>query len=112
MNFYIHTYKFVLSTLVGTVLYNSYTIMGLHIIASSTFPFQIIQDELGHHPSQTVKFYCFYRDSDSTLTDEMLKKVGIGSPSDVGNWLADTFDKLDQKDLATKLRNFVQNKDQ
>ncbi len=43
----------------------------------------------------------------------MLEKVGIGSPCDVGTWLVEIFsDKLNQKDLATKLRNFVDNEDQ
>ncbi len=73
---------------------------------------QDIKDELSHHPSRTVDFYCFYQEPDSSLTDEMLRKVGIGFPCDVGTWLVETFDKLDQKDLATRLHDFVHKQNQ
>ena len=47
-------------------------------------------------------------DTDSRLTAEGLRKVGICSPRDVGEWLVDTFrNKLEQSDLADRLDQYV-----
>ena len=71
------------------------------------------QKELGHHPSRTMEFYCLYKPPDSSLTHEMLKEAGIGSPQDVGDWLVETFkSKLNQQELATKLYDFIHTKEQ
>ena len=66
------------------------------------------EEKLGRHPSRTMEFYCFHRDSDSSVEMESIKAVGIGTPLDVGEWLVDTFrNKLDQSDLANRLSVFL-----
>jgi hypothetical protein len=64
---------------------------------------------VGHHPSRTIKYYCFDLPSnDKNLTFQALREAGIYSPKDVGDWLVDTFDqKLAQRKLAEKLRKYL-----
>jgi hypothetical protein len=69
-------------------------------------------EQLGHDPSRTAQFYSFSQDRDSTLNSEdgrgRLRGAGIGTPQDVGDWLAEIFERqLDQDKLAEKLRTLV-----
>lgn len=69
----------------------------------------MLYESLGRHPSRKMNFYSFYKPPDSTVTEEELKKVGIGSVHNVGRWLVETFEtKLDQKDLADRLNTFFE----
>ena len=71
------------------------------------------RDEIDHHPSWAVHHYCFHLPEDSKLRHEHLKEVGIGFPEDVGEWIVKTFrQKLDQKDLADRLKDFLKKQEQ
>lgn len=75
----------------------------------------MIQEKLGEVPSCTVKFFSFSQDRDSVLNSEegrqKLREVGIGSPLDVGEWLADVFRRrFGQDDLADRLHTFTHKK--
>ena len=72
----------------------------------------MILEQLSRVPSHTVQFYSFSQDRDSTLNSEdgrkRLQGAGIGTPQDVGDWLADIFEQqLDQDEVADKLRTLV-----
>jgi hypothetical protein len=72
-------------------------------------------EQLGRVPSRSVQFFSFSQDRDSILnTPEgrgKLQQAGIKTTQDVGDWIADTFEsKLDQDELASKLRDFVHRK--
>ena len=72
----------------------------------------MLLEQLGNDPSRTVRFYSFSQDRDSTLNSEdgrsRLQGAGIGTPQDVGDWLAEIFEQqLDQDELAEKLRALV-----
>ena len=69
-------------------------------------------EQLGNIPSHTVQFYSFSQDRDSILNSEdgrrRLQGAGIGTPQDVGDWLAEIFEQqLDQDELAENLRTLV-----
>ena len=69
-------------------------------------------DQLGRNPSHKVQFFSFSQDRDSILNSpggrSKLQEVGIRTTSDVGDWLADTFEQqLDQEELAQQLRKLV-----
>ena len=73
---------------------------------------QMTLEQLGRVPSRKVKFYSFSQDRDSILNTEdgrsKLRDAGIGTPQDVGDWLAHIFEsQLDQDELSQKLRKFV-----
>ena len=72
----------------------------------------MILEQLGPVPSRKVQFFSFSQDRDSTLNSadgrSKLKGAGIGTTLDVGDWLADTFERqLDQDQLAERLRNLI-----
>ena len=72
----------------------------------------MIIEQLGQVPSHKVQFFSFSQDRDSVLNSpegrEKLQKAGIGTPQDVGDWLARIFEsQLDQDELAEKIRTFV-----
>ena len=59
-----------------------------------------------------MKFFSFSQDRDSVLNCEegrhRLRKVGIGTPLEVGEWLVDVFQKhFGQDDLADRLHSFI-----
>ncbi len=69
-------------------------------------------EQLGNIPSRKVQFYSFSQDRDSILNSDdgrdKLRGAGIGTPQDVGDWLAEIFEQqLDQDELAEKLRELV-----
>ena len=73
----------------------------------------MIEGKLGK-PSHSHKtqLFSFSLDNDSVLNSdegrEKLKDVGIGSPSDVGEWLVRVFRKdFGQDELADQLEPFV-----
>ena len=72
----------------------------------------MIAEKLGHHPSRSMRFYCFdISDSQETLSLDTLREVGVYSPKDVGEWLVQTIDdKLAQSDLADNLNKFFNTK--
>ena len=81
----------------------------LHVFTCSfTIHLQQAVERIGHHPSRTMNYYCFdLSSSDKSLTFEKLRKVGVYSPRDVGDWLVQTFsDKLAQRDLAEELKKY------
>ena len=55
-----------------------------------------------------MDYYCFNTSSgDENLNYKMLREVEVYSPRDVGEWLVKTFsDKLDQRNLAEKLKMY------
>ncbi len=72
----------------------------------------MIQKKLGLPSSHQVKFCSFSQDNDSVLNcDEgrqKLRDVGISTPSEVGDWLVETFRKrFGQDDLADRLKDFI-----
>ena len=72
----------------------------------------MIIEQLGQVPSHKVQFFSFSQDRDSVLNNpegrEKLQKAGIGTPQDVGDWLAGIFEsQLDQDELAKKIQTFV-----
>ena len=72
----------------------------------------MIIEQLGQVPSHKVQFFSFSQDRDSVLNSpegrEKLQKAGIGTPQDVGGWLAGIFEsQLDQDELAEKIRTSV-----
>jgi hypothetical protein len=76
---------------------------------------QMMLEQLGRVPSRSVKFFSFSQDRDSILNTpdgrRKLQQAGIKTTQDVGDWIADTFEsKLDQDELASKLRDFVHRK--
>ena len=59
-----------------------------------------------------MRFFSFKQDRDSVLNCEegrrKLKKVGIETPLEVGEWLVDVFRKrFGQDDLADQLHSFI-----
>ena len=63
-------------------------------------------DQLGRNPSHKVQFFSFSQDRDSILNSpdgrSRLQEVGIRTTTDVGDWLADTFEQqLDQDQFGT-----------
>ena len=72
----------------------------------------MISEKIGHHPSRSMKFYCFdILDNQQNLTFDTLREVGVYSPKEVGEWLVQTIDdKLAQSDLADNLRRFFMKK--
>ena len=61
---------------------------------------------------QTVMFCSFEQDADSVLNNEegrkKMKKVGIHLPTDVGEWVVETFKKIfKQSDVAATLEYFM-----
>ena len=75
------------------------------------FHVQMICEKVGHHPSRSMRFYCFdIADNQQNLTLDTLREVGVYSPKDVGEWLVQTIDdKLVQSDLADNLKRFFNN---
>ena len=76
----------------------------------------MIEEQLGRVPSHDVKFFSFSQDRDSVLNSpegrERLKGAGVGSPQEVGDWLAHVFEsQLDQDDVAKQLKTFVYRED-
>ncbi len=77
------------------------------------FLMQMIKKKLGLDPSTHQIMFCsFSQDNDSVLNCEegrqKLRNVGISTPSEVGDWLVETFRKrFGQDDLADRLRDFV-----
>ena len=71
--------------------------------------FQSKEEDIGHHPSLYINFYCLHLPVDSVLFDEDdLKEAGIGSPIDVGDKLVEIFEKkMKQPDLALNLKSFI-----
>ena len=72
----------------------------------------MIEEQLGRVPSHDVKFFSFSQDRDSVLNSPegraRLKGAGVGSPQEVGDWLAQVFEsQLDQDDVAKQLKLFV-----
>ncbi len=72
-------------------------------------------EQLGRVPSRKVQFFSFSQDRDSILNTpdgrSKLQGAGIGTPQDVGDWLAHIFEsQLDQDELAKKLRDLVHRK--
>lgn len=72
----------------------------------------MIQEQLGRVPSHNVKLFSFNQDRDSVLNSpkgrERLKGAGIGTPQEVGDWLAHVFEsQLDQDDVAKQLKTYV-----
>ena len=71
-------------------------------------PTQQLQEEVGPHPSRSIKFYCFHQEPDSSIKTESLREMGIFGPLDVGDWLVSTFkNRLDQSSLADNLQKFI-----
>ena len=73
-------------------------------------------EQLGRVPSRCVQFFSFSQDRDSILNTpdgrSKLRGAGIGTPQDVGDWLAKIFEsQLDQDELAKKLHDLVHRKD-
>ena len=59
-----------------------------------------------------MRFFSFSQDRDSVLNCEegrrRLRKVGIGTPLEVGEWLVDVFRKhFGQDNLADQLDSFI-----
>ena len=75
-------------------------------------PPQVIRKKLGSTPSRMVKFFSFSQDRDSVLNTEdgrkKLRDVGIGTPSEVGDWLVGVFrEDFQQENLADQLDSFI-----
>ncbi len=73
---------------------------------------QRIEEKLELPSSHQIKLCSFSQDKDSILNckegRQRLRDVGISTPSEVGDWLVDTFRKrFGQDDLADRLRDFV-----
>ena len=77
-----------------------------------SLPPQVIRKKLGSTPSRMVKFFSFSQDRDSVLNTEdgrkKLRDVGIGTPSEVGDWLVGVFrEDFQQENLADQLDSFI-----
>ena len=72
---------------------------------------QVIHDHLkldAHHGCE-VDFYSFKQAPEAQTSTEELKKFGIKSPADVGDWLVKVLrTKFKNDDLADKLKGFIQ----
>ena len=63
---------------------------------------------LDAHRTKDVAFYSFKQTSCDVSTEE-LRKVGVNSSADVGNWLVEILKtKFKQRELADKLKDFMQ----
>ena len=72
----------------------------------------MVVEQLCQVPSHKVGFFSFCQDKDSVLNSpdgrQRLKDAGIGSPQDVGDWIAKIFEtQMDQDNLAKRVRCFV-----
>ena len=70
---------------------------------------QRLSEHLQLPDDQEVMFCSFKQDADSILNNEKgrkkLREVGIKTPTDVGNWVAETFRKnFKQRDVSAKLK--------
>lgn len=66
------------------------------------------QFKLDSHHTREIHFYSFHHASD--VSDEELKKCGINSEVEVGDWLVHILrNRFKQDDLAEKLKRFFQN---
>ena len=100
---------------ISTQLDVSRIIYQMCLTALSIYP-QMIKEKLGDCPSRTIKFFSFSQSKASVLNTpsgrQILQEVGIHSPVQVGEWLAETFRKhLDQEELASRLSDYI-HKDQ
>lgn len=68
-------------------------------------------EKIGYHASRKVGFYCFHIPAGykAEVNSENLKKMGIGTPLDVGHELVNIFSKtLKQKDVAKELQDHME----
>ena len=65
--------------------------------------------QLDAHHSPEVSFYSFEQIPEAQTSTEDLKKFGIKSPADVGDWLVQVLrTRFKQEELADKLEGFIQ----
>ena len=87
-------------------------ISSLIITDSTLIHLQITRDKLRSTGSHQIQFFSFCQDKDSVLNSDSgrkkLKKVGIGTPRQVGEWLVKVFrEDFKQNELANQLEVFV-----